>query len=281
MPGVRGGDGPPAGPPPLRLRQVATPSRGGLRTVPPSVTLARLEHHVSPISGVVGTLERSAGPDELHVYVAGTGVPRVHGDDRGWERIGDRAAGKGTSDASARAGALCEALERYSGRFAHDRPRRRAAAADLGELAVRPGELLGFSAAQYRDRDTWNARARSYRTYVPEPYDDRDPVDWTPVWSLTGDRERLVPTSYCYYAADALGGQYCIGDSNGNAAGNTLEEAVLHGMLELIERDHAALWWYNRLGGAGDALDTVHDAWLARLRRRLHERGQGRCGHST
>jgi ribosomal protein S12 methylthiotransferase accessory factor len=42
--------------------------------------------------------------------------------------------------------------------------------------------------------------------------------------------------------------QFCRADSNGNAAGNTLEEAtILQGFVELIERDSVALWWYNRL----------------------------------
>ena len=36
-------------------------------------------------------------------------------------------------------------------------------------------------------------------------------------------------------------------DSNGCAAGNTLEEAIVQGFLELVERDSYAIWWYNRL----------------------------------
>ena len=35
-------------------------------------------------------------------------------------------------------------------------------------------------------------------------------------------------------------------DSNGLAGGNCLEEAVLQGLLELVERDAVSLWWYNR-----------------------------------
>jgi len=35
-------------------------------------------------------------------------------------------------------------------------------------------------------------------------------------------------------------------DSNGNAAGTSLEDAALQGFLELVERDSVALWWYNR-----------------------------------
>lgn len=35
--------------------------------------------------------------------------------------------------------------------------------------------------------------------------------------------------------------------SNGLALGSSREEAVLHGLFELIERDHFLCAWYNRL----------------------------------
>jgi len=35
--------------------------------------------------------------------------------------------------------------------------------------------------------------------------------------------------------------------SNGCAAGNTREEAILQGFLELVERDAAAIWWYGEI----------------------------------
>jgi ribosomal protein S12 methylthiotransferase accessory factor len=87
-------------------------------------------------------------------------------------------------------------------------------------------------------------------------------VDWTPVWSLTHERERLLPTAYCYYGAHVPGHDGCIADSNGNAAGNTIEEAILHGLLELVERDHVALWWFNRLRVPALDLESLADPWL-------------------
>ena len=66
-----------------------------------------------------------------------------------------------------------------------------------------------------------------------------------------------VPLSLCFSQlpfADQRFGRWC---SNGCAAGNRLEEAILQALLELIERDAVALWWYNR---------TVHQAFdLTRL----------------
>ena len=46
-------------------------------------------------------------------------------------------------------------------------------------------------------------------------------------------------------------------DSNGCAAGNTLEEAIVQGFLELVERDSYAIWWYNRVAADGTGLGPV------------------------
>jgi ribosomal protein S12 methylthiotransferase accessory factor len=243
----------------------------------PSVTLQRFERHVSSVAGAVPTLEKIPGPEPLHVYTAGGPVARVHGDSNTWEaEAGMLSSGKGTTDDDARASALCEALERYSGGFNGDEPRRSATLAELGDAAIHPNAYMNFSATQYAERERWNAQARSFRTYVPEPFDARERIEWSPVWSLTNERERLVPTALCYYGAHGPGARFCVADSNGNAAGNTIEEAILHGLLELVERDHVALWWYNRLPLPGVDLDSLDDAWLSRLRVHIADQGRNR-----
>jgi ribosomal protein S12 methylthiotransferase accessory factor len=57
-----------------------------------------------------------------------------------------------------------------------------------------------------------------------------------------------------------------IADSNGNAAGSSLEDAVLQGLLELVERDAVALWWYNRSRVPSVDLDAFGDPWIDELR---------------
>ena len=57
-------------------------------------------------------------------------------------------------------------------------------------------------------------------------------------------------------------------DSNGCAAGNCVEEAALQGLLELVERDAVAIWWFNAVRMpaaemASFASDYV-SAWIAR-----------------
>jgi ribosomal protein S12 methylthiotransferase accessory factor len=48
--------------------------------------------------------------------------------------------------------------------------------------------------------------------------------------------------------------------SNGSAAGTSWDAAALHGMLELIERDAAGLWW--RGGNRGGSIPPQHEAHL-------------------
>ena len=63
--------------------------------------------------------------------------------------------------------------------------------------------------------------------------------------------------------AEQRGPQDLIADSNGCAAGNTVEEAILQGFYELAERDAFAIWWYNRLQVPAVDLSSFDDDYLA------------------
>lgn len=250
---------------------------GGHRVVAPEVTLERFGHHVSPITGAVTMLERvgPAGDGAMHVYLAGHNLAQGHANLnhlRGDLR--NMSSGKGASDVQARASGLCEGLERYSGVFRGDEPRRRARARDLGGAAIPLNDCLLFSIRQYHDRDAWNARKSRYN-FVPVPLDPEAEIDWTPVWSLTRGEARYLPTAFCYYDYPHPHGQpFCIACSNGNAAGNTLEEAIFQGFLELVERDSVALWWYNRVRRPGVDLDSFAMPYLDQVRGGLRQRGR-------
>jgi ribosomal protein S12 methylthiotransferase accessory factor len=264
-------------PPTLTSRRKTITSDGGHRVVPPEETLARHGHHVSPIAGAVPMLERAgkAGEGILHVYVAGNNGSRPS------RSLGELRAdlrtmnsGKGTSDVQARASALCEGLERYSGAFRGDEPRRRARLAGLGGAAMHPNDCLLFSERQYRDRNARNAGGSRF-SFIPVPFDPEAETEWSPVWSLTRREVRYLPMAFCYYEyPQADERTYCVACSNGCAAGNTLEEAILQGFLELVERDAVALWWYNRVRRPGVDLDSFREPYLDRLRAFLQEHGR-------
>ena len=63
--------------------------------------------------------------------------------------------------------------------------------------------------------------------------------------------------------AERRGPADLVADSNGCAAGNTLEEAILQGFYELAERDAFAIWWYNRLRVPAVDLSRFDDEYLA------------------
>ncbi len=255
-------------PPRFESRKKTLVRDGGHRVVAPETTLKRFGHHVSPITGAVSMLERTSGSGDgaLHVYLAGQNHARRHqslgqlsGDLR------NMSAGKGTTDVQARASGLCEGLERHSGVFRGDEPRRTARLADLGAAGIDLRECLLFSERQYRERDIANARPSRFN-FVPHPFDPATQIEWSPVWSLTRQEVRYLPTAFCYYDYPTPKEQrYCLACSNGNAAGNTIEEAVLQGFLELVERDSVALWWYNRVSRPGVDLGSFNEPYLQEL----------------
>ena len=130
---------------------------------------------------------------------------------------------------------------------------------------MHPNACLLFDQRQFDDRVRWNAVCAPFHR-VPEPFDDAAVIDWSPVWSLITGEQRLLPTAMLYYFARAESGPACVGaDSNGSAAGASLEDAIIRGFLELVERDAVALWWYNRTRQPGVCLHSFEDPWIAGL----------------
>jgi ribosomal protein S12 methylthiotransferase accessory factor len=131
--------------------------------------------------------------------------------------------------------AYLEGLERYAGTH-HRRaaPPLVAAYADVADRALDP-----TSCGVYPDE-----------TYDTDPlvrrFDPDQPIPW--VWGHTvrSGEPILVPRRLCFYSSGAPGDNFVLSSSNGCATGSCLEEAILYGLLELIERDAFLLGWYCR-----------------------------------
>ena len=258
--------------PPVPLRLGASPkahrNSGGARVVAPEVTLAKYRHLVSPISGVVTWLSRTTDETDswLHVYWAGSNLGMRSRSLSSLRRsLRSKSAGKGSTRAQAEVSALCEALERYSGALHGDEVRVRRRFIDFAgdDEAIHPNAVQLFSDSQLDNATSINAKGHPYNVVPPRLAFDAD-IDWTPVWSLTQERHRYLPTSMLYsMAPEQRGPSDLIADSNGCAAGNTLEEAILQGFYELVERDAFAIWWYNRLRVPAVDLGSFDDQYLA------------------
>src|SRR5262249_17810279 len=99
-------------------------------------------------------------------------------------------------------------------------------------------------------------------------------IEWSPVWSMRDQRFKHVPTSLLYFFYRGPDAYMVHADSNGCAAGNTLEEAIVQGFLELVERDAYAVWWYNRLPRPEVDLGRFDDPYIRDLQVLLAETGR-------
>ncbi|MGW9410668.1 TOMM precursor leader peptide-binding protein [Streptomyces diastaticus] len=247
-------------------RPKAAGDLNGHRALTPAQMLERYGHLVGPVTGVVKEIRRAPGsPGFISAYLSGQNLAMRSGTLAGL-RAGLRSlsGGKGLSDTEARTSALCEAVERYSGTRQGDEPVVRETYRALGDEAVHPNACQLFHERQFADRDRWNSGG-SHLHHVPRRFDEESPTEWTPVWSLTHRRRRLLPTSLLFFGEhEAPDGLWA--DSNGNAAGSSPEDALVQGFLELVERDAVALWWYNRTRHPAVDLDAFGESYIERLR---------------
>ena len=256
-------------PKPVVLKPSRKPiaNSGGLRSVPPEETVRKYRHLVSPISGVVTELQRTTDAQDpwLHVFWAGSNLALKSENLRILRSsLRTKSAGKGSTSEQAEASALCEAIERYSGVYHGDEIRIRKRFVDFADgEAIPPNALQLYSDWQYDHAEEINARGGRF-AYVPRRFDPTAELNWTPVWSLTQQRYRYILTAQMFYAMpDDHGNVFAGPDSNGSAAGNTLEEAILQGFFELAERDAFACWWYNRVQLPEVDLESFNTPWLS------------------
>ncbi|MEK4360105.1 TOMM precursor leader peptide-binding protein [Paenibacillus sp. FSL M7-1455] len=136
--------------------------------------------------------------------------------------------------------AVLEAVERYCGMCAHEAPSaEKKSYAQVRAIAANP---VDFGLHTEADQKHPEFRLKHYTEELP--------IYWTPAYSLKEKREVLVPEQLVYYADGHFRDQtnrFVYDSSNGLALGSSREEAVLHGLFELIERDHFLCAWYNRL----------------------------------
>jgi ribosomal protein S12 methylthiotransferase accessory factor len=246
---------------------------GGYRSVSARATVARHRKHVSPLTGVVTKLERIEAdlPMNTNFHAKHNFSAPAESVDQLRAGLSGGSFGKGSTAEQAEASALMESIERYSGIFQGDEIRLTRRFSDFapGE-AILPNDVLLFSDAQ--SRADHSAEEPGETQAAPAAFDPEAKIEWSPVWSLRDGRFKYLPTSllYFFYSGPAA----FQADSNGCAAGNTLEEAIVQGFLELVERDAYAIWWYNQSQRAEVDLDQFDDSYVRDLRSQLADRGR-------
>jgi ribosomal protein S12 methylthiotransferase accessory factor len=176
----------------------------------------------SPLTGVVASVELVREWPGLAMYT-GESSQKVGIDGTGSAYYCSPQTTFGVAETTGGAATRClaEAAERFSARFQGDARIVVGSQQQLGPRAAGPAALLLPAG-----------------TYGPD-----EAIGWVEAMSLISGERRFLPAGHVYLGYDCTRFE---ADTNGCAAGATLEAATTTALLELIERDAVALWWYNR-----------------------------------
>ena len=252
---------------------------GGWRTRTAEQVVESLSKYVSTYTGIISGMEDKSLANGLPVFTARQTSPVAIGPRQ--NRLLGRpsaSAGKGASEIQAKASCLAEAIERYLCGFTGGYEARMRATWDaVKDAAPHPYSYLNYSELQYDNRIEWNKTCDSFN-FISERFDESRSIEWTPAWSLSHGSVRWLPTRACYFnytdASTPLEdvNEFCSSDSNGCASGSTVEEAIVQGFFELIERDACAIWWYNRVRRPAFDLSELNDPFVSRVQDHCHRR---------
>jgi thioglycine synthase len=179
------------------------------RVVPPEETLKRVEK-VLPGIGVTRVAEIS-GLDRI-------GIP-VYSAIRPASAKGSISvyAGKGATPVEAKVSVMMEAVERYSSEFQKEDKKRVVLGTYMevsnGKVAIDPRDLI-----------------------LPGQLISDIKLDWIDGYDLRNKKEVLLPCNAVFHPYLAPFKLFR-SNTNGLASGNTIEEAIFHGLMEVVERD--------------------------------------------
>lgn len=181
--------------------------------------------------------------------------------------------GRGRTREEAEQGCIGEALERYSLIYRGDEPLQRARLCDI--QGVDPRDILLYSDGQYASREQWN-RTADERYFVGERFDPDQEIDWFPGCDLTDGSCKFLPAGcvLMWYPIRDGEPEYARADTIGCGSGQTFEDALAHALLEWIERDAMAIWWYNRIRRPAVNLESFAMPELLQVKDDLHRIGR-------
>jgi len=214
----------------LSLRPRGKAAADGYRLRPIGDYGIVVEAYANPVCGMLGAAATMNLDCTTTAPVAGHLPVRSFGKDLGltW-------SGHADSYADSTLLGLLEGLERYAG--------------------AQQRRFRGLLVDSYRNLAPDALDPRDCGMYAPELYraepsftefDPDRPIPWVWGWSLRDRRPILVPERIVYYKGRPGADNFVHECSNGCASGSCVEEAVLFGLLELIERDAFLLAWYSK-----------------------------------
>ena len=175
------------------------------RALPPEETLERIESKMAA-AGITRVADIT-NLDRIGIPVFSSIRPMA---ERGAISVYN---GKGATPVEAKVSAMMEGIERYSAEVG-DRKLMVSRFSELGEEALNPADLV-----------------------LPSGADGGGEIPWVPGWDLINHEEMLVPANAVFHPLPPGYRRLFRTNTSGLASGNEMEEAVFHGLAEVIERD--------------------------------------------
>jgi len=202
---------------------------------PLSATLRTLPRLLHPVRGPILSLQKqpveSGDPLFAHVHAWAGGAPYQRGRP---SRL--RTGGSALTWPVAIAKAMGESVERSS------------------VLQWEPPVLLACANtldahADLAACDGFHADQRAAPGFTYKPVDECSLIGWVPAYSLTRRLDGFVPATlaHFYYTPRTAADTFDTCPVSGYACGNSLEEALLGALCEVVERDALMIAWYQRL----------------------------------
>lgn len=127
-------------------------------------------------------------------------------------------AGKGPTDIHAKVSSIMEAIERYS-----------------AEMQENENTII----QKYNPETCLNPESLILPRNV---YHDEE-IEWVKGYSIKTSEEIYIPANAVFHPYTTQDVHHiCLSNTNGLASGNKLEEAIFHGMMEVVERDAWSLF---------------------------------------
>lgn len=198
--------------------------KGTHRAVPPAETLFRIEPKM-PAAGVTRVADIT-GLDRIGIPVFSSIRPTAEG---GAVSVYN---GKGTTAEEAKVSAMMEAIERYS--------------AEVHDMTLLEDSYSDFSEKE----NVLNPQELILPDYVSNVEEVRIP--WMKGYDLLQEEEIYVPANAVFHPLPSRYDRIRLfrTNTNGLASGNELEEAIFHGLAEVVERDAWSLVEITRNTGA-------------------------------
>lgn len=190
----------------------------------PQETLKRVkEMGLVGKKSIIPKVLRVDGIDCLGIPVYFSFSKKIDSDDIDYEFTH---AGKGISPEEAECSAIFEAIERYSAKMD-------------GREIFKVGKENDINDAMSLKKFVVGDNIKQTENLV---------LEWTDVFEIENNHIRYVPANYVYFPYRPQSEKVKIvlpHDTNGLAAGNTITEAIIHAIYEVVEKDAFCIFWNN------------------------------------